>query len=154
MRIFVKQKGILMIGNRIRKYRLSKEHTVKVMADIIGISQGTLSDIENGKSKPSADTLSSIVRRTDINPFWLLTGGDEMITSGLKQPPDLDFMKEVIETVETILGQESKRLAPDKKANLVALIYETMLKEEAGLTGAKREKFLKNSVIKFIRLVS
>jgi transcriptional regulator with XRE-family HTH domain len=63
-----------MIGKRIRDYREGKGLKVAAFASIIGISQGSLSDIENGKTKPSADTLSRIVRNTDIDPGWLLTG--------------------------------------------------------------------------------
>ncbi len=64
----------MTIGKRIKGYRTSNGLKVKEFSEKIGISQGTLSDIENGKTKPSADTLSLIIRHTDINPNWLLTG--------------------------------------------------------------------------------
>ena len=51
---------------------------MKAFADLIGITQGALSGIESGKSKPSSDTLSSIVLHTNINPFWLLIGKGKM----------------------------------------------------------------------------
>jgi len=63
-----------MIGPRIRELRKMKGANVTNFAEIIGISQGSLSDIENGKTNPSADTLASIVRKTDIDAGWLLTG--------------------------------------------------------------------------------
>ncbi|MBF0567537.1 MAG: helix-turn-helix transcriptional regulator [Nitrospirae bacterium] len=47
-------------------------------AEVIGISQGSLSEIENQKTNPSAETLSLIVRNTNINSFWLLTGEGSM----------------------------------------------------------------------------
>ena len=64
----------MTIGKRIKNYRLKQNLKVKELSEKIGISQGTLSDIENDKTKPSADTLSLIIRHTDINPGWLLTG--------------------------------------------------------------------------------
>ncbi|MDA8325743.1 MAG: helix-turn-helix domain-containing protein [Nitrospiraceae bacterium] len=64
----------MTIGKRIKGYRLKKGLKVKEFSEKIGISQGTLSDIENEKTKPSADTLSLIIRHADINPNWLLTG--------------------------------------------------------------------------------
>ncbi len=64
----------MTIGTRIKGYRTKKGFKVKEFSEKIGISQGTLSDIENEKTKPSADTLSLIIRHTDINPNWLLTG--------------------------------------------------------------------------------
>ncbi len=63
-----------MIGERIRVYRLSKGAKVGDFAKLIGVSQGSLSDIENQKTKPSADTISALVRHTDIDARWLLTG--------------------------------------------------------------------------------
>ncbi len=64
----------MTIGKRIKDYRLKKNLKVKELSEKIGISQGTLSDIENEKTKPSSDTLSLMIRHTDINPNWLLTG--------------------------------------------------------------------------------
>lgn len=70
-----------MIGLRIREYRRSKGVKVADFAILIGISQGSLSDIENGKTKPSAETLASIVRHTDIDSRWLLTGGEQHVAA-------------------------------------------------------------------------
>lgn len=61
-----------MIGRRIKEYRISQGLKVAEFAKKIGISQGSLSNIENGISKPSSDTISSIVRNTDVDPMWLL----------------------------------------------------------------------------------
>lgn len=68
-----------MIGRRLREYRKSKELTVAEFAKIIGVSQGTLSDIENEKTWPSAETLVAVVRHTDISPVWLVVGSGAMI---------------------------------------------------------------------------
>lgn len=65
------------IGSRIRHYRKGNKLKVKELADIIGISQGTLSNIETGETKPSADTLTSIIRNTNIAAHWLLTGEEK-----------------------------------------------------------------------------
>lgn len=48
----------------------------KEFAAIIGISPGSLSDIENGNTKPKADTLTALINKTDIDPVWLLTGSE------------------------------------------------------------------------------
>ncbi|MCH7500247.1 MAG: helix-turn-helix transcriptional regulator [Nitrospinae bacterium] len=44
------------------------------MAQVINISQGSLSDIENGKSYPSTPTIIKIMTKTDIDIHWLLLG--------------------------------------------------------------------------------
>jgi len=48
------------------------------LAKLISISQGSLSDIENNKSLPSADTISKFFLNTNINIIWLLTGKGAM----------------------------------------------------------------------------
>jgi phage repressor protein C with HTH and peptisase S24 domain len=75
------------VGKRIREFRKLKGLTVQEFAKLIGISQGSLSDIENEKTKPSADTISSLVRNTDINPTWLLTGEGPMFRENLSETP-------------------------------------------------------------------
>jgi len=44
------------------------------LAQVINIFQGSLSDIENGKSYPSAPTIIKIMTKTDIDIHWLLLG--------------------------------------------------------------------------------
>ncbi len=68
-----------MFGERIRKYRKLKNLTVKQLSDIIGISQGSLSDIENNKTTPSSKTFEALFRNTDINPLWLFLGKEPII---------------------------------------------------------------------------
>lgn len=67
-----------MIGERIKKFRIYEKLTMKVFAELIGITQGALSGLESCKSKPSSDTLASIVKHTNINPVWLLIGEGQM----------------------------------------------------------------------------
>lgn len=63
------------IGQRLKEYRKTKRiRTITSFSETIGISQGSLSDIENEKTLPSADTLQKIIKITDINAHWLLTG--------------------------------------------------------------------------------
>lgn len=64
------------LGKRIKEYRLNAGYKIAEFASVIGISQGSLSDIENEKTKPSSGTLETLVRNTDIDAVWLLTGGD------------------------------------------------------------------------------
>jgi transcriptional regulator with XRE-family HTH domain len=44
------------------------------LAKLIRISQGSLSDIENCKSLPSADTIAKLYQHTNLNIICLLTG--------------------------------------------------------------------------------
>lgn len=44
------------------------------LSRLIKVSQGSLSDLENDKSLPSATTLSNLSTFTDLNIYWLLNG--------------------------------------------------------------------------------
>lgn len=68
----------MSIGERLKAYRKAKSLSLREISKITGISQGALSDIENSKNQPAAKTIEAIVRNTDINPYWLLTGESEM----------------------------------------------------------------------------
>jgi transcriptional regulator with XRE-family HTH domain len=62
------------IGENIKKLRKSKKLNQVEFAKIIGISQGNLSDIENGKCKPSIETLEQISENFNVNLKWLVKG--------------------------------------------------------------------------------
>jgi len=85
-----------MVGRRLREYRKSKGMLGKDLARLIGISHGSLSDIENEKTKPSSDTIASIFRSTDINPMWLMLGEGPMHRGEIKGEVD-DVTKMVVE---------------------------------------------------------
>lgn len=73
---------ILGAGPRIRKWRKTRGLTGDQLAKIIKVSQGSLSDIENSKSNPSAPTIVSFIQKTDINVEWMLTGETGDINKG------------------------------------------------------------------------
>ncbi len=73
-----------MVGTRIRSFRKSKKLTLAQLSTEIGISLNSLASIETGKTKPSSDTLESLVRNTDINPDWLIAGRGGMLESDIQ----------------------------------------------------------------------
>lgn len=62
------------LGLRLRSYRKGKNLTLQQLGEIIKISHGSLSSLENQKSAPSAETLQNLCLYTDIDIIWLLTG--------------------------------------------------------------------------------
>jgi transcriptional regulator with XRE-family HTH domain len=72
---------ISSVGTRIRQWRKSLPLKGYELARIIKISQGSLSDLENNKSLPSADTIVKLHMHTNVNILWLLTGKGVMIKS-------------------------------------------------------------------------
>ena len=62
------------MGMRIRSWRKSQGMKAKELARRLKISGGSLSEIENGKTLPSALTLASIHQNTGLNVGYVLTG--------------------------------------------------------------------------------
>ncbi len=62
------------LGSRLLQWRKALPLKSFELAKLIRISQGSLSDIENNKSLPSADTIAKLYQHTDLNIIWLLTG--------------------------------------------------------------------------------
>lgn len=63
------------IGQRIRKLRLERKLTQGQLAKAIGITQGSLTQLETGKSKsPASTTLTELARVFEVDPDWLMTG--------------------------------------------------------------------------------
>ena len=62
------------IGDRIKHVRKSLNLNQSDFSSKIGVSQGTLSEIENKKFVPSSDIAISVCRYFNIDGNWLLTG--------------------------------------------------------------------------------
>ena len=60
------------IGARIRKYRENRGLTQKKFADLIGVSNGRVSNWEQGINRPDADILADICRVLEVSPSELL----------------------------------------------------------------------------------
>ncbi|WP_419880517.1 helix-turn-helix domain-containing protein [Peribacillus sp. B-H-3] len=60
------------IGDRIKKIRKDNFYTQVEFAKLLGISQGTLSDIEKGNCSPSFNTLKSLrtLLKVDLNDLF------------------------------------------------------------------------------------
>lgn len=62
------------IGDRIRIIRKTNRLNQNEYANFIGISQATLSELEQGKYNPSLERILSIHKVFKTNLSWLLTG--------------------------------------------------------------------------------
>lgn len=62
------------LGDRIRVIRKTNQLNQNEFSNLIGISQATLSELEQGKYNPSLETILSINKVFKTNLSWLLTG--------------------------------------------------------------------------------
>ncbi len=74
MQMSIKIEGHSTTGKRLRAWRKSVPLKLMELSRLIKVSQGSLSDLENDKSLPSATTLSNLSIYTDLNIYWLLNG--------------------------------------------------------------------------------
>jgi transcriptional regulator with XRE-family HTH domain len=68
------------VGGRLKYWRKVSRLRLVDVASLIYVSQGSLSDLENDKSLPSAVTLTGLCQKTDMNLYWLLTGEGTMVS--------------------------------------------------------------------------
>lgn len=64
------------IGKRVKRIRKMNELNQVEFSKIIGVSQGTLSEIEQDKYYPSTETLMAIYTNYGADIHWILFGRD------------------------------------------------------------------------------
>jgi len=64
------------IGDRIKQKRLDMQYTREKLANIAGISDKFLYDIEIGNKGMSAETLYKISKALDISADWILNSAN------------------------------------------------------------------------------
>lgn len=63
-----------MLGERIREVRKNHQMNQTEFSNRIGVSQGTLSELEQNKYNPSLETILAIIKVFDVSAKWLLFG--------------------------------------------------------------------------------
>ncbi|MFT4579466.1 MAG: transcriptional regulator with XRE-family HTH domain [Nitrospinales bacterium] len=115
------------LGHRLRQWRKSVPLKGYQLANTIGLSQGSLSEIETCKSLPSADTIAKLYQHTNLNIIWLLTG-----KGPIRKPPQTPG--------EEPAGHEELEAYEDENLNdmiqkLIRTYYRGEAEKKAHLTG-------------------
>lgn len=104
-------------GERIRSARKAKKLSLLDVRDITGLSTGNLSDLENDKFSPSANTLIQLRQVLNVSIDWILTGNPP------KEVPSDDTIRE---KTSVFLGSDEKmlldiydKLSEDDKRNIL-----------------------------------
>lgn len=118
-----------VIGDRIKKRRKELKLTQVQIKELCGISNGNLSDFENGNKTPSANSLVALSKALHVSTDWILTGKDhkedisDVILSEcennlltLFRDLDLDDQEEILDIVEMKIRRK-KRLAKSSTSN-------------------------------------
>ncbi len=87
------------VGERFKKFRLSLGMIQGKMAEILGITQTTVTGIEKGKSMPTVYALLKLHEEYDLSITWLLTGKGKMHDEPLSLDDDIwgEYKEEIRE---------------------------------------------------------
>jgi transcriptional regulator with XRE-family HTH domain len=61
-----------LVGRNVRRFRREKGWTQEALAVFAGVSQQSISDLENGKSNPTIMTLRELAQGLGVRPMDLL----------------------------------------------------------------------------------
>jgi len=107
------------MGERLRQVREKHRLLQPAFAEKLGVSPRAYANYERGERTLPAQAMKALYTFFGVDPLWLLTGADPR-----KLPSRYDVLIQIIIKVEEHLAQRRLRLAPDKKARLVALLYQ------------------------------
>ena len=97
---------MLLMGERLRACRVARKQTMKEFAEICGISERYLADIERGVKAPKLETFVGIVNAAGISPEYLLQDSLKAADTGNLVRDALDIRpKEQREIFKTFILQ-------------------------------------------------
>ena len=102
------------------------------LSRLIKVSQGSLSDLENDKSLPSATTLSNLSNYTDLNIYWLLTGKGPVYRV---LAPEMEKSTEQFRLYEDFMFMMQDRKLKGVVEKVIAVYREGDIKKKAQMQG-------------------
>lgn len=144
------------IGSRIKEIRTLAKQTQLEFSKHLGIDRGHISRLENSTAVPSDSLVKLISHEYNINEKWLLFG--EGVRDSHKEeynhtsPPDMALLTTIIELIEEAIQQGGLPVTPQKKTEVIGLIYE-YYSVKGGFTKGDTEG-IKHTVLKYLSLLN
>lgn len=85
---------LLLMGERLRSWRIAHKQTMKEFAELCGISERYLADIERGLKAPKLETFVRILNAAGISPEYLLQDSLTAVESGSLVKDAMDSLSE------------------------------------------------------------
>lgn len=124
------------IGSRIYKIRKHFNLSMEKFGKQIGISKGSINNIEKGTTNPSSQTINSICREFNVDYVWLTEGiGDNMFISIPNSKIDQLIEDYGLKPEDKWLVRGYLEAPPDIKKQVVDYLQSIVVRELA-----KREK--------------
>ncbi len=112
------------IQNRARELRLKSGLTLEEIAVRAGTSQPQIFRLEKGERDMTLEWMDRLSRALNCRPYEILPAEWQPDAAFSASEVSLDYVGEIIETVETWLKENKKELSPRNKALLVKALYE------------------------------
>jgi transcriptional regulator with XRE-family HTH domain len=119
-------------GQRLRAWRKSVPFKLMQLSAKIQVSQGSLSDLENDKSLPSATTLANLSMYTDLNIYWLLTGKGPVLKGS---DPEMERATETSRLYEDFMFMMQDRKLKGEVEKLIQIYQQGNAAKKAQITG-------------------
>ena len=119
----------MTIGARIE--RLRGKESRRSFAKRIGVAENTLRNYEDGLSLPNSDKVAEICSTLNVAADWLLFGRGLMHPGETAPAFDLTHLTSAISAVERGLEETDRQMEPEKKAELIAAVYELFAENTA-----------------------
>lgn len=113
----IKNDPFAHLGARVRDTRLALKKTLREMAQEVNVSATFLSQIENGKSKPSVATLYSLARALNVDMDSLLCPNHSKELDGSPQTTQNQGVGEQVKGLSDIWGDSKGRISITNAAN-------------------------------------
>ena len=87
----------MTLGNRLKELRKQKKLNQTELAEVIGISLNTLSNMESGKTDPSTETIIKLCDFFKISTDYLLTGKEGTSDISAEEREILEFVRKDVD---------------------------------------------------------
>lgn len=121
---YYKQKGGVILKERIKKLRKALDLTQQKFAEKIGTSANVLTNYETGRRNPSSSVINNICKTFNVNEKWLRTGNGEIFKPVPKYGIDMLAQEYNLTYNENILIEKFVNLKPENRQAVIDYILE------------------------------
>jgi transcriptional regulator with XRE-family HTH domain len=114
----------VQIGERLKAVRERERLSQTEFGERLGVVLRTYASYERGERSLSVEVLKALYEQFRVDPIWLLSGMGPDLGQGAASRQQLDLLVEIIVRVERRLTRSRRTLPPEKKARLIALLYQ------------------------------
>jgi len=102
----------MQLGSKIRDLRLRRGMTVQRLADASGLSKGFVSQVENGHTSPSLDSLRHLAAALEAPAAWLVLEDDTpaRVVRAHERARQADSPKSIVEVIAASRGSHLELL--------------------------------------------